>query len=326
MAPVLGLYTAPDYRAAIAVARSLVLNGGVGHTASYFTHESETERIALFEQQVPAGTLLHNEPSLHGAIGDIFNPETTPRLSIPSATSVGENTVTIERLLAIKTLNRRHEHMLWVRPIDSANENAKKELMHTQVRAPSAMFFSEHCLPEAVKHIRGQKALVVTDEPLVRLGYVDQLTDLLRARGMNVEVFDNVEPDPTIETAALGVQRMRAFKPDVMIAFGGGSPIDCAKVMKLMYLHPDMAFDKMRAVFMDITKRVLHFPEAAADAHALPLVAIPTTSGTGAEVTPFAVIRDGKTGRKYPLADYCMTPQTAICDPVRRLDDPSPSV
>lgn len=114
MSPVLGLFSAPDYRAAIAVARSLVLNGGVGHTASYFTHESEKERIALFEQQVPAGTLLHNEPSLHGAIGDIFNPGTIPRLSIPSSTSVGENTVTIERLLAIKTLNRRHEHMLWV--------------------------------------------------------------------------------------------------------------------------------------------------------------------------------------------------------------------
>jgi acetaldehyde dehydrogenase/alcohol dehydrogenase len=184
------------------------------------------------------------------------------------------------------------------------------------MRPPAALFFGEDCLPEAFKHLKGERALIVTDEPLVRLGYVDRVHDLLRKRGFRVEVFDSVEPDPTIESALQGVSRMRAFKPDVIVAFGGGSPIDCAKVMKLLFLHPEMSFEKLRMVFMDITKRVMRFPDASVDAFALPLVAIPTTSGTGAEVTPFAVIRDGATGKKYPLADYAMTPQTAIIDPV----------
>ena len=179
------------------------------------------------------------------------------------------------------------------------------------------MYFGEDCLPESLKHVRGSRFLIVTDEPLVRLGYVDRLTELLHKRGTQYEVFDAVEGDPSIATAMLGVQRMREYTPDTLIAVGGGSPIDCAKIMKLMYLHPDISFERMRVVFLDITKRAVHFPSASIDAFQMPLVAIPTTSGTGAEITPFAVIRDGATGRKYPLADYCMTPQIAIIDPVR---------
>jgi acetaldehyde dehydrogenase/alcohol dehydrogenase len=298
LAPVLALYRAADIDEAVDVARRLVLNGGVGHTAALHTGEGAecASRVRLFEDRVPAGTLLCNEPSLHGAIGDIFNPVTVPRLSIPSSTSVGESAVTLERLLAVKTLSRRHEHLLWV-------------------RVPPALFFSENCLPEAMKHVHCKRALVVTDEPLVRLGLAEHVTSLLRATGAAVEVFDSVEPDPSVQTAMRGVERMRAFRPDCIVAFGGGSPIDCAKVMKLMHLHPTLAFEDLRLVFMDITKRLVRMADAQTDAHALPLVVVPTTSGTGSEVTPFAVIRDARTGRKYPLADYCMTPQMAVCDP-----------
>jgi acetaldehyde dehydrogenase/alcohol dehydrogenase len=297
LSPVLAMYRAADFSAATGTAESLILFGGRGHTSVLYTDSINSDRINYFETHVSTGRVLINTPSSQGAIGDLYNFKLDPSLTLGCGTwggnSVSEN-VTVHHLLNIKTVSERRENMLWF-------------------RVPPKVYFKYGCLPVALRDLAGKKrAFIITDKPLFDLGMIKEVTDVLEDLNIEHQVFYDVKPDPDLSTIQLGLARVNTFKPDVIIAFGGGSPMDAAKVIWLMYEHPEVEFDGIATRFMDIRKRVYELPALNTKAQ---MVAIPTTSGTGSEVTPFAVVTDDRTGIKYPLADYALTPNMAIVDP-----------
>jgi acetaldehyde dehydrogenase/alcohol dehydrogenase len=296
LSPVLGIYKAKDFTEATDKAVALVEFAGMGHTAVLYTDRTNDERIETYGKRLSAARVLINQPSSHGAIGDIYNFRLEPSLTLGCGSWGGNSTsenVGVKHLLNIKTVSERRENMLWF-------------------RVPPKVYFKKGSLPIALEDLSGKKrAFIVTDKPLLELGVPDRVANLLQGYGLDTEVFFEVKPDPDLATIAAGVQRMKAFDPDVIVAVGGGSPMDAAKMMWLKYEHPDVEFKDMAMRFMDIRKRVYQFPKLGAKAM---MVAIPTTSGTGSEVTPFAVVTDEQTGRKYPIADYELTPNMAIVD------------
>ncbi|MEN9228052.1 MAG: bifunctional acetaldehyde-CoA/alcohol dehydrogenase [Gloeomargarita sp. GMQP_bins_120] len=297
LAPLLAMYRVPNFYAGVALAAQVVNFGGRGHTAALYTDPANKDDIAYFEQQVPVSRVLVNTPSSQGAIGDLYNFKLDPSLTLGCGTwggnSVSAN-VGPQHLLNIKTVADRRENMLWF-------------------RVPPKIYFKYGCLPVALRELQGkQRAFIVTDKPLFDLGMLKPVEQVLEELGMEFQVFYEVQPDPKLSDVEKGLERCRSFNPDVLIAVGGGSPMDAAKVIWLMYEHPEVEFAGVAMRFMDIRKRVYTLPPLGQKAI---LVAIPTTSGTGSEVTPFAVVTDDRSGIKYPLADYALTPTMAIVDP-----------
>lgn len=297
LAPVLAMYRAKDYEEAVEIAERLVEFGGRGHTAVLYTNPGNTDHIRRFEDKVQTARVLINTPSSQGAIGDLYNFRLDPSLTLGCGTwggnSISEN-VEPRHLLNIKTVAERRENMLWF-------------------RVPPKIYFKPGSLPIAIRELAGKRrAFVVTDKPLYDLGITNSLEEVMDEIGLKYDTFYDVEPDPSLETVQRGLELMNTFQPDVIIAIGGGSPMDAAKIMWLLYEHPEIEFDGLAMRFMDIRKRVYELPPLGDKAI---LVAIPTTSGTGSEVTPFAVVTDRRSGIKYPLADYALTPTMAIVDP-----------
>ena len=301
LSPVLAMYKAASFEDAVSKADRLVKDGGLGHTASlYINVETGADKIEFFRNTMKACRLVINTPSSQGGIGDLYNFKFPPSLTLGCGSwggnPVSEN-VGVKDLLNIKTVAERKENMLWF-------------------RAPEKLYFKRGCLGVALKELgkevyNKKKAFIVTDSFLYESGFTKKITEILDAEGITHATFFNVTPDPTIACANEGVKQMRDFKPDVIIAVGGGSPMDAAKIMWVMYEHPEIDFLDMAMRFMDIRKRVYTFPHMGDKAL---FVAIPTTAGTGSEVTPFAVITDEVTGSKYPLADYELMPDIAIVD------------
>lgn len=292
LSPILGFYVAKTTQQAIDIADKLVQFEGLGHSAGIFSRDQAV--INEFSKRVKASRILENVPTSFGAIGDIYNrmdPSLTLGCGSYGGNSTSEN-VTAKTLLNIKRQSKRKVNMKWF-------------------KVPPKIYFEKGSL-EYLRHIKGQRAFIVTDPTMVRLGFVQKVADYLHQAGMEVEIFSQVEPDPTTDTVYRGVEAMKRFQPDVIVAFGGGSPIDAAKGMWLFYEHPDIQFEDLALRFVDIRKRAMGFPQLGKKAM---FVGIPTTSGTGSEVTAFAVITDNTTGIKYPLADYELTPDIAIIDP-----------
>jgi len=299
LSPVLAMYKVKTFDEALNKAARLIELGGLGHTSVLYTDQVKSkDRIAKFSEMMKTGRTIINMPSSQGAIGDLYNFKLAPSLTLGCGTwggnSISEN-VGVKHLINIKTVAERRENMLWY-------------------RVPNKVYFKYGCLPVALqelKEINKKKAFIVTDKVLYDLGFVDLITNKLDELGIDYKVFFDVEPDPTLAIARKGAEEMRSFEPDTIIALGGGSPMDAAKIMWVMYEHPEVRFEDLAMRFMDIRKRVFRFPTLGEKAM---MVAIPTTAGTGSEVTPFAVITDEKTGVKYPLADYELTPDMAIID------------
>ena len=300
LSPVLAMYKAKDFDEALAKAERLVADGGYGHTSSLYINVNEKEKMAKHAAAMKTCRILINTPSSQGGIGDLYNFKLTPSLTLGCGSwggnSVSEN-VGIKHLLNIKTVAERRENMLWF-------------------RAPQKVYFKKGCMPVALnelKEVLGKKrAFLVTDSFLYMNGYTKPITDKLDELGIVYTTFSDVQPDPTLANAQAGAKAMEAFQPDVIIALGGGSAMDAAKIMWVMYEHPEVDFQDMAMRFMDIRKRVCMFPDLGSKAY---MVAIPTTSGTGSEVTPFAVITDSATHIKYPIADYALSPNMSIIDP-----------
>lgn len=307
LSPVLAMYKAKDFDEALARAAQLVADGGYGHTASLYVNVNEHEKIMKHAEAMKTCRILINTPSSHGGIGDIYNFKMTPSLTLGCGSwggnSVSEN-VGVKHLLNIKTVAERRENMLWF-------------------RNPEKVYFKKGCMPVALselKDVYGKKrAFVVTDSFLYMNGYTKPITDKLDEMGIVYTVFSDVQPDPTLANAQAGAKAMRAFQPDTIIALGGGSAMDAGKIMWVMYEHPEVDFQDMAMRFMDIRKRVYTFPKMGEKAY---FVAIPTSSGTGSEVTSFAVITDQDTGVKYPLADYELMPKMAIVDADNMMSQP----
>ena len=308
LSPVLAMYRAEDFADALDKADALVYGGGMGHTAAiYIDEEKGKERLAQFNVRMKTCRILVNTPSSQGGIGDLYNFRLTPSLTLGCGSwggnSVCEN-VGVSQLINVKTVAERRENMLWF-------------------RAPEKVYFKRGCLSVALQELRDvykcQRAFVVTDEYLYKHGVSKGVTDELDRMGITHSEFFEVTPDPTLACATEGARRMAVFEPDVIIAVGGGSPMDAAKIMWVLYEYPETKFEDLAMRFMDIRKRVLGFPRMGKKAK---FIAIPTTAGTGSEVTPFAVITDEKTGAKYPLADYELMPTMAICDVDLMLDIP----
>ncbi|MEA5448073.1 bifunctional acetaldehyde-CoA/alcohol dehydrogenase [Leptolyngbya sp. CCNP1308] len=304
LCPILGFYRAKDFYAAVETASALVQFGGKGHTSVLYTDPANRDDIATFENALQTSRVLINTPSSQGAIGDLYNFKLDPSLTLGCGSwggnSVSEN-VGPHHLLNIKTVSQRRENMLWF-------------------RVPPKIYFKSGCLPVALRELEGKKrAFLITDKPLFDLGMLHSITQVLDEVGVEWDVFHDVEPDPTLTNVNQGLERLRRFEPDVLIAIGGGSPMDAAKVMWLMYEQPQIEFEGLAMRFMDIRKRVYELPALGQKAQ---LICIPTTSGTGSEVTPFAVVTDDRVGIKYPLADYALTPNVAIVDPALTLHMP----
>lgn len=307
LSPVLAMYKAKDFDDALAKAAQLVADGGYGHTASLYVNVNEHEKIMKHAEAMKTCRILTNTPSSQGGIGDIYNFKMTPSLTLGCGSwggnSVSEN-VGVKHLLNIKTVAERRENMLWF-------------------RNPEKVYFKKGCMPVALselKEVYGKKrAFVVTDSFLYMNGYTKPITDKLDEMGIVYTVFSDVQPDPTLANAQAGAKAMRAFQPDTIIALGGGSAMDAAKIMWVMYEHPEVDFQDMAMRFMDIRKRVYTFPKMGEKAY---FIAIPTSSGTGSEVTSFAVITDQDTGVKYPLADYELMPKMAIVDADNMMSQP----
>ena len=300
LSPVLAMYKAEDFDDAISKAVRLVEDGGYGHTSSLYVNAiTEKEKINKFSNEMKTCRILVNTPSSHGGIGDLYNFKLAPSLTLGCGSwggnSVSEN-VGIKQLLNIKTVAERRENMLWF-------------------RSPEKVYIKKGCLPVALdelKTVMGKKrAFIVTDTFLYNNGYTKPITDKLDEMGITYSTFFNVAPDPTLACAKEGTQAMNSFKPDCIIALGGGSAMDAAKIMWVMYEHPEVNFMDMAMRFCDIRKRIYTFPKMGEKAY---FIAIPTSAGTGSEVTPFAVITDEKSGVKYPLADYELMPNMAIVD------------
>lgn len=304
LSPILAMYRAKDFEDAVEKAEKLVLFGGRGHTAVLYTAPSNIEHIKRFEDKVETARVLINTPSSQGAIGDLYNFRLDPSLTLGCGTwggnSISEN-VEPKHLLNIKTVAERRENMLWF-------------------RVPPKIYFKYGALPVAIRELAGKRrAFIVTDKPLYDLGVTASLEACLEEIGLKYDTFYDVEPDPSLETVQRGLALMKTFQPDVIIAIGGGSPMDAAKIMWLLYEHPEIEFDGLAMRFMDIRKRVYELPPLGDKAI---MISVPTTSGTGSEVTPFAVVTDRRTNIKYPLADYALTPTMAIIDPELVLNMP----
>jgi acetaldehyde dehydrogenase/alcohol dehydrogenase len=307
LSPVLALYKAKTFDEAIAKAVQLIADGGYGHTASLYINTNEKEKMAKHAAAMKTCRIVINTPSSHGGIGDLYNFKLAPSLTLGCGSwggnSVSEN-VGVKHLLNIKTVAERRENMLWF-------------------RAPQKVYFKKGCMPVALDELGTvmgkKKAFIVTDSFLYQNGYVKPVTDKLDEMGIQHTCFYQVAPDPTLACAKEGAAAMRAFQPDVIIALGGGSAMDAGKIMWVMYEHPEADFLDMAMRFVDIRKRVYTFPKMGEKAY---FVAIPTSSGTGSEVTPFAVITDETTGVKYPLADYELLPNMAIVDTDNMMSQP----
>ncbi len=297
LSPVLAMYRAESFEDAMDKADRLVCDGGYGHTASiYLDTVTQREKLDAFSHKMKACRIVVNTPSAHGGIGDLYNFKLAPSLTLGCGSwggnSVSEN-VGVKHLLNIKTVAERRENMLWF-------------------RAPEKVYFKKGCLPVALDELKGhKKAFIVTDTFLYQNGYTKPVKEKLDQLGIIHNTFHNVEPDPTLACARAGAAQMATFQPDVIIAVGGGSAMDAAKIMWVLYEHPEADFMDMAMRFVDIRKRVYTFPKMGEKAY---FVAIPTTAGTGSEVTPFAVITDEQSGVKYPLADYELLPKMAIVD------------
>lgn len=300
LSPVLAMYKAKDFDDALDKAERLVADGGYGHTSSVYLNEvTETEKIEKFSHRMKTCRILVNTPSSHGGIGDLYNFKLAPSLTLGCGSwggnSVSEN-VGVMHLINIKTVAERRENMLWF-------------------RAPEKIYIKKGCLPAALdelKTVMGKKrAFIVTDTFLYQNGYTKAITNKLDEMGIEHMTFFNVAPDPTLASAKEGAAIMTSFQPDTIIALGGGSAMDAAKIMWVLYEHPEADFMDMAMRFIDIRKRVYTFPKMGEKAY---FVAIPTSAGTGSEVTPFAVITDEQSGVKYPLADYELLPNMAVID------------
>ena len=300
LSPVLAMYKAKNFDDAITKATKLIEDGGFGHTSSLYVNTlTESEKIERFYNTMKTCRVLINTPSSQGGIGDLYNFKLAPSLTLGCGSwggnSVSEN-VGVKHLLNIKTVAERRENMLWF-------------------RAPEKVYIKRGCLPVALEELKNvmnkKKAFIVTDTFLFQNGYTKCITDELNEMGIEHTTFSNVEPDPTLACAIEGTRAMNEFKPDCIIAVGGGSAMDAAKIMWVMYEHPEVEFMDMAMRFMDIRKRVYTFPKMGEKAY---FIAVPTSAGTGSEVTPFAVITDEKSGTKYPLADYELMPKMAIVD------------
>ncbi len=300
LSPVLAMYRASDFEEAVSKADRLVKDGGIGHTSSlYVDVVSGQEKINLFQSTMKTCRILVNTPSSQGGIGDLYNFKLAPSLTLGCGTwggnSISEN-VGVKHLINIKTVAERRENMLWF-------------------RAPEKVYIKRGCLPVALEELKQvmnkKKVFIVTDNFLYENSYTKTITDKLEEMGIAHQTFFDVQPDPTLASAKIGAELMSAFKPDCIIAVGGGSAMDAAKIMWVLYEHPDVDFMDMAMRFMDIRKRVYTFPKMGEKAY---FIAVPTSAGTGSEVTPFAVITDETTGVKYPLADYELMPNMAIVD------------
>jgi len=300
LSPVLAMYKAKDFEDALSKAEHLVADGGYGHTSSIYLNDvTEREKLNAFAARMKTCRILVNTPSSHGGIGDLYNFKLAPSLTLGCGSwggnSVSEN-VGVKHLLNIKTVAERRENMLWF-------------------RCPEKVYIKKGCLPVALDELKtvrhAKKAFIVTDSFLYANGYTKPITDKLDEMGISHTTFFNVQPDPTLANATEGAAQMAAFQPDTIIALGGGSAMDAAKIMWVLYEHPEADFMDMAMRFIDIRKRVYTFPKMGEKAY---FIAIPTSAGTGSEVTPFAVITDQDTGVKYPLADYELLPNMAIID------------
>ncbi len=299
LSPVLALYKAKDFETALEMSERLIEDGGYGHTSSLYIHPSETEKMAQHAARMKTCRILVNTPSSQGGIGDLYNFKLAPSLTLGCGSyggnSVSEN-VNVKHLLNIKTVAERRENMLWF-------------------RTPQKVYFKKGCLPVALDELKTyyhkKKAFIVTDSFLYSSGHTKPITYKLDEMGITYACFYEVAPDPTLQCAQKGVEQIKAFQPDVIIALGGGSAMDAGKIMWLMYEHPECRFEDLAMDFMDIRKRVYMFPKMGEKAM---FVAVPTSSGTGSEVTPFAIITDAETGTKWPIADYELMPNMAIID------------
>ncbi|KXI23179.1 bifunctional acetaldehyde-CoA/alcohol dehydrogenase [Photobacterium sanguinicancri] len=297
LSPTLGMFRASSFENAVDQAVKMVELGGIGHTSGLYTNQDvNADRIRYFGDKLKTARILVNIPTTHGGIGDLYNFNVAPSLTLGCGSwggnSISEN-VGPKHLINKKTVAKRAENMLW----------------H---KLPKSIYFRRGSLPIAMSDLEDKKrAFLVTDRFLFNNGYADEVVSLLKAQGIEVQTFFDVEADPTLSVVEKGAEAMKSFQPDVIIALGGGSPMDAAKIMWVMYEHPETHFEELAMRFMDIRKRIYKFPKMGKKAE---LVCITTTSGTGSEVTPFAVVTDDKTGAKYPLADYELTPQMAIVD------------
>ena len=297
LSPVLAMYKADDFNQAVDMARDLVNFAGPGHTSVLYTANQNADRIKHFSEVVETGRMLVNTPSSQGGIGDLYNFRLDPSLTLGCGSwggNAASENIGVKHLMNIKNVAERRENMLWF-------------------RVPPKIYFKRGAVGFALRELCGRKkALIITDKPLFQLGYTKKITDVLEEMGIAFQIFSEVAPDPDTDTVNRALVMARNFEPDAIIALGGGSPMDAAKIVWLMYEHPEVKFDDLAMRFMDIRKRVCMFPELGSKAY---MVAIPTTSGTGSEVTPFAVITDSATHIKYPIADYALSPNMAIIDP-----------
>ena len=299
LSPVLAMYRAKTFDEALEKAEHLVADGGYGHTSSLYIDTNEKEKMAKHAAAMKTCRIVINTPSSHGGIGDLYNFRLTPSLTLGCGSwggnSVSEN-VGVKHLINIKTVAERRENMLWM-------------------RVPEKVYFKKGCTPVALDElgtIMGKKrCFIVTDSFLYKNGYTRKIEEKLDQMGIVHTCFSDVEPDPSLASAQAGAEAMRAFEPDCIVALGGGSAMDAGKIMWLLYENPDADFSDMAMDFMDIRKRIYTFPKMGKKAY---FVAIPTSSGTGSEVTPFAIITDRETGIKWPLADYELLPDMAIVD------------
>ena len=297
LSPVLTMYKAKDFKEASEMAYELVSKGGAGHSADLYTDTRHQERIDEFSEKMPTCRVLINSPSAQGGIGDLYNFKLEPSLSLGCG-SWGKNAVSgnigVENLLNYKTVAERRENMLWF-------------------KIPPKVYFKRGAVDLALRELQGKKrAFIVTDRFLFNSGAVDSITSILDEVGIDHQIFFDVKPDPTLSTINQAMEIIRPYEPDLIIALGGGSPMDAAKIMWLLYEQPDTNFEDIAMRFMDIRKRICSIPELGKKAA---MIAIPTTSGTGSEVTPFAIITDDQTHVKYAIADYALTPNMAIVDP-----------
>ena len=300
LSPVLAMYRASDFDDAVAKAAKLIDDGGLGHTSAiYIDQLTQKDKLAKWEASMRTCRMLINTPSSQGGIGDIYNFQLNPSLTLGCGSwggnSISEN-VTVKNLINIKTVAERRENMLWF-------------------RVPQKVYHKKGCLPVALAELKDvmgkKKAFIVTDKFLYETNRIKPITDELEKMGIRYTCFADVEPDPSLDCAKAGAKLMADFQPDVIIALGGGSAMDAGKIMWVLYEHPEVDFYDMAMRFMDIRKRIYTFPKMGEKAY---FIAVPTSSGTGSEVTPFAVISDKATGNKYPLADYELLPNMAIVD------------
>ena len=302
LSPTLAMYRAKDFEDAVEKAEKLVAMGGIGHTSCLYTdQDNQPARVSYFGQKMKTARILINTPASQGGIGDLYNFKLAPSLTLGCG-SWGGNSIS-ENVGPKHLINKRAENMLW----------------H---KLPKSIYFRRGSLPIALDEVitdGHKRALIVTDRFLFNNGYADQITSVLKAAGVETEVFFEVEADPTLSIVRKGAELANSFKPDVIIALGGGSPMDAAKIMWVMYEHPETHFEELALRFMDIRKRIYKFPKMGVKAK---MIAVTTTSGTGSEVTPFAVVTDDATGQKYPLADYALTPDMAIVDANLVMDMP----